>query len=154
MAFDAKKQADLICEWLCIAINGEITVNKKLLRDMFDVAEGCLHGILNANNNYNHYTFKKNCRYMSRAASKPRSNEKLHREHAIPIEVVTERLYGLRPAEKCEVAEFLRKNLCSVIITEHERVELDRHYRTTMPDNWNGEDAFARFRKREIAGNW
>ena len=135
-------------------------VNKKQLRDILDVTEGLLRNILNSKGNYNHQTLKSDASVKSVKAlevqkllGKGNANSKLHREHALPMDMVIPQLMAMTEATLEEIATFLKQNLLSVLITKDEMKALDYgsdNLKKSMPANWDGKDNLARFKARNI----
>ena len=131
--------------------------NKKLLRDMLDVTEGLIRGAINSKGNYSHTSLKLKTSYISEKAAELKKTLKeyellktTHREHAIPLNVLlTELLPKQKFSNISELEIFFKKYLTSVLITLEERDQLDSRgsgLKKTMPEDWDGEDLFARFK--------
>ena len=76
-----------------------------------------------------------------------------HREHAVPLKVLVGNLYMFDNVNTLELQQFLNHNLVSVLITKSEQKLLDTpkyNVKDKMPENWNGQDIFARFKMLEI----
>ena len=135
-------------------------INKKQLRDILDVTEGLMRNILNSKGNYNHQTLKSDASIKSIKAletqkllGKGPANKVLHREHALPMDMVLPKLMNMTEATDEEILEFLKQNLLSVLITKEEMKVLDygsNNLKKSMPAGWDGKDNLARFSARNI----
>jgi hypothetical protein len=118
----------------------------KLLRDTLDEFEGHKLETYTTGGKYNHETLKHQASMMSEAAA---VNHKLfkkgkfvnltHREHAKPIVMIVKEGQGLKGQD---LLTYLHKNLLSVTIMKQEQKNLDKVYKTTMPDS---SDILSRF---------
>ena len=73
-------------------------------------------------------------------------------EHAVPHMELVNRLMDMqRPLERGRVIDLLDRLFRVVVVTkeEHERLNT-RELRFRMPDDWDGEDPFARYAKVDI----
>lgn len=150
-----EKQLNLLLKLICESVNEKTNLNSKLLRDILDVVEGLMRGIVNSKGNYNHQTLKLNCLYKSDAASnligklsKFELLKKTHREHAIPLKIVLDKLYSLKNVDNNMLHRYLDNKLVSVLITKEEQLLLDSmgtDLKSKMPIFWDGKNIFARF---------
>lgn len=149
------EQLNLLLDFVCKSINLKIELNSKLLRDILDVVEGLMRGILNSKGKYDHQSLKLNCLYLSEAAQEiHRVNTKTgtlkltHREHAVPLKIIIKEIYLMRTVSPDQLRFFLESNLVSVLITKGEQQlvdSFDQCIKDRMPIDWNGKDVFARF---------
>lgn len=79
-----------------------------------------------------------------------------HMEHVVPLAFLIEeskKMYA-KGCDQSVLEDYLRRNLKVVAITKAEAKFLDSKYKTTMPDNWNGQDPFARLTEVGIEWTW
>ncbi len=78
-----------------------------------------------------------------------RARNKLRHEHVVPVNVVVDLLIGLgRQASTDSCAKLIRRYSRVAIITRAEdRLLAKAHLSTSMPENWNGHDIWARYRR-------
>lgn len=155
-----ERQLEFLLSVVCDAVNSDVQLNPRLIRDIFDVIEGLMRGALNRNGNYDHSTLKAKCAYASANAkslslslSRTNLTKATHREHAIPLKILIPMLYAMKPITPQALTEFLDQKLISVLITLDERRHLDSvelGLRTAMPLDWDGVSPFARFEKAQI----
>jgi hypothetical protein len=157
MSSDAnERQLQFLLRFLCESVNSKIVLNSKLLRDLLDVVEGLMRGALNSNGNYDHASLKLNCMFVSENAqtlmmsSMTRADllAATHREHAIPLKVLINKMYDLPDISPAYLQAFLNRNLVSVLLTKDEQRRLDAQefkIRDQMPSDWDGSNVLARF---------
>ena len=90
---------------------------------------------------------------MALTAYKTKS-EKLEIEHAVPIKVIVDLLLDLTPLTSIEIENLLKKyfRVCMVTKSEHKKLS-DAKLRSKMPDDWDCEDPYARYKKVGIKCN-
>ncbi|MDW3095383.1 MAG: hypothetical protein R8G33_06910 [Gammaproteobacteria bacterium] len=73
-------------------------------------------------------------------------------DHAVPLKEVVAMLMELDNLSSVELIDLLNKYLVSVQLTprEHRVVLKDHGVSSSMPDNWDGDDALARYKKAGI----
>jgi hypothetical protein len=70
-------------------------------------------------------------------------------EHPVPMKVINQKIIEeAKEPEDC--VRILRRWSRITIVTKEEDTELNRKYRTSMPEDWDGEDVWARYRKMGI----
>ena len=81
-------------------------------------------------------------------------SEKLEIEHAVPIKVIVDLLLDLTPLTSIEIENLLNKyfRVCMVTKSEHKKLS-DAKLRSKMPDDWDNEDPYARYKKVGIKCN-
>jgi hypothetical protein len=117
----------------------KVSNHKKAIRDILDNFEGHLHECYNSNGRYDHASLKYNATCMSENAAKLKPTltkgeftSATHREHAKPLAILIEEMQGLSGQR---LLTYLYENLKSVTIMKEEAKQLDKQYKTTMPDN-------------------
>lgn len=155
------QQLKMLLGFVCESVNSKIQINSKLLRDMLDVIEGLMRGAVNSKGNYSHSVLKLRCSYISEKVKNLKMHtssaqllKQTHREHAIPLRILVQKIYSFESISINELEAFLDQSLVSVLITKSEQLILDNpEYRIKdkMPPNWDGIDVFARFKIVNIA---
>lgn len=87
----------------------------------------------------------------SKLASKTRDPKAVVKEHVIPLNVITDKLKTLardNKTSKFDIKNVLDKYIIFATITKEEDALLrEAKLTSTMPDDWNGKDLWARYKK-------
>lgn len=75
-----------------------------------------------------------------------------HIDHAVPVKIIIKLLMESPELTKEGILEVLRKFYISVTISEHEHTSVLKNLglESEMPENWNGIDPFARYKRARI----
>lgn len=124
----------------------DIRHHAKSIRDVMDNLEGHLYNCLNKNKRYDHGTLKHDAPHMSikahelkKVLSKYEFNKRTHREHAKPFKIIIGEIAGLKGQM---LLDYIITNVKSVTILKEEQAQIDKKFKTQMP---NPNDVFSRF---------
>ena len=120
------------------------TGSRKIIRE-------CIHFFWETGNNKPTKFSKK--RIRSLMATKENNNKNLRYDHPVPLRVVCEILFSLDKINEKNIKFILEKFIKNggVLITKDEDNKLTKMgLKSSMPENWNGEDIFARYKKADI----
>ena len=68
-------------------------------------------------------------------------------EHVVPQMAIVNRLMDMEPLTEQRVVELLKRLFTVMLVTHEEHGRLNASgLRSTMPDDWDGEDVFSRYR--------
>ena len=96
--------------------------------------------------------FSKN-RARSIRASKVKDIKNLRYDHPIPLKIIIEKLYSLEKINEASVLKVLDKYLKDggILITkEEDKILNEKGLQSSMPNDWDGIDTLARYKKAEI----
>jgi len=89
------------------------------------------------------------CPWWSVEASKQKEEKNIH-EHVIPKKVLIQALFSMDKPNEREVYDYLERHCIGVVVTKEEDKRLrDLKLGSKMPEDWNGEDVWARY---QLAG--
>lgn len=92
-------------------------------------------------------------RIRSHMASKERNNQNLRYDHPVPLKIIIEKLFALDEIDEKNVKKLLSKYIKNggVLITKDEDKTLTEiGLKSSMPDNWDGVDVYARYKSANI----
>lgn len=94
------------------------------------------------------------CKYWSKKAKKEyeiNKKVKLIHEHIVPREVLRKMIFDMDSPTPKSLKEILSKYCIGVVVTKEEDEALDAlGLRSEMPENWDGSDAWARYKMANI----
>jgi len=91
----------------------------------------------------------KGCKFWSEKAHASNLETKhLIHEHLVPRKVITHKLFNDIPHSKQEISDFLSDFCVGVVVTKDEDNMLNMaELKSSMPDDWDNKDAWARYKK-------
>ena len=91
------------------------------------------------------------CIHWSKAAKSVTDHEKLRHEHVVPKKHIIDLLMKVSKPSEDYIFALMTKHCIGAVVTLDEDKRLtDLGYRSSMPENWNGEDVWARYKEARI----